>query len=551
MIHIEELKVSLSQGESLLPALIAKILHISADRIISYQLVKKAIDSRKKSDICFVYSVAVEVANEKQVLDTLLTAKDAHIQRIVKYHRIRTADEAFDYTLPPLRSPLRGLGGFCDFAVNPPIVVVGSGPCGLFAALALSKAGLCPLVVERGKKTEQRVADVEQFFKTGILNPESNVQFGEGGAGTFSDGKLYTLINDKRSHFIYQTLIACGAPPEIAYDAKPHIGTDVLRKIIVNLREKIIALGGSFRFETTLTDIRVKDNTLKSIILNGNEEMPVSALVLALGHSARDTFKMLYDNKLNFAQKPFSVGVRIEHPADLINRSQYGNFTGHPLLPPAKYKLVAHINNGRSVYTFCMCPGGYVVAAASEENMLTVNGMSENRQDGNNSNSALLVNVHPTDFGSEHPLAGIDFQRNIERKTFELGGGNYHAPVQTVGDFLKDRFSTSLPSELTPTYKPNVTPAKLNDCLPAFVVESLKLGIVEMDKKLRGFASPSALLTAAETRSSSPLRILRNEHGVASVKNIYPAGEGAGYAGGIMSSAIDGLRAAEGILERG
>jgi len=551
MIHIEELKVSLSQGESLLPALIAKILHISADRIISYQLVKKAIDSRKKSDICFVYSVAVEVANEKQVLDTLLTAKDAHIQRIVKYHRIRTADEAFDYTLPPLRSPLRGLGGFCDFAVNPPIVVVGSGPCGLFAALALSKAGLCPLVVERGKKTEQRVADVEQFFKTGILNPESNVQFGEGGAGTFSDGKLYTLINDKRSHFIYQTLIACGAPPEIAYDAKPHIGTDVLRKIIVNLREKIIALGGSFRFETTLTDIRVKDNTLKSIILNGNEEMPVSALVLALGHSARDTFKMLYDNKLSLAQKPFSVGVRIEHPADLINRSQYGNFTGHPLLPPAKYKLVAHLNNGRSVYTFCMCPGGYVVAAASEENMLTVNGMSESKQDGNNSNSAVLVNVHPTDFGSEHPLAGIDFQRNIERKTFELGGGNYHAPIQTVGDFLKDKFSTALPSELTPTYKPNVTPAKLKDCLPAFVVESLKLGIVEMDKRLRGFASPSALLTAAETRSSSPLRILRNEHGVASVKNIYPAGEGAGYAGGIMSSAIDGLRAAEGILERG
>ena len=537
MIHIEELKLSLPENESFLSALIAATLHIPVEQIISYRLVKKAIDSRKKSDICFVYTVAAEVVDEKQVLDALLNSKDAQTQKDIKTHRIRTADEMFHYSVPvfPTTSKM-------------PIVVVGSGPCGLFAALALSKAGLSPLIVERGKKTEQRVADVEHFFKTGVLNPASNVQFGEGGAGTFSDGKLYTLINDRRSHFIYQTLIECGAPPEIAYDAKPHIGTDILRKVIVNLREKIIALGGSFRFETTLTDIHVKDNTLKSIVLNGDETMPVSALILAIGHSARDTFKMLFDRQLSMSQKPFSVGVRIEHPASLINRSQYGNFAGHPSLPPAKYKLAAHLNNGRSVYTFCMCPGGYVVAAASEENMLVVNGMSENKQNGKNSNSAVLVGVHPSDFDSAHPLAGIDFQRNIEQKTFELGGRNYHAPVQTVGDFLKDKFSSSLPSDITPTYKPNVTPAKIKDCLPAFVIESLKLGIVEMDKKLRGFASPSALLTAAETRSSSPLRILRNEHGVASVKNIYPAGEGAGYAGGIMSSAIDGLRIVESFM---
>ena len=536
MIRIEELKINLSQKETLLPKLAAKTLRIPVEQIISYRIVKKAIDSRKKSDVCHVFTVDVEIADEQQLLNALLTSKNTDIQKDIKHHRIHLA-ETFHYTIPIFSAPPKS-----------PIVVVGSGPCGLFAALALSKAGLSPLIVERGKTTEQRIADVERFFKTGILNPESNVQFGEGGAGTFSDGKLYTLINDKRSHFIFQTLIECGAPPEIAYDAKPHIGTDILRKVIVNLREKIIALGGSFRFETKLTDIHIKDNTLKSIVLNGTEEMSASALVLAVGHSARDTFKMLFDNRLNIVQKPFSVGVRIEHSVSLINRSQYGTFAEHPALPPAKYKLVAHLNNGRSVYTFCMCPGGYVVAASSEENGLVINGMSENKQDGNNSNSAILVNVYPSDFGSAHPLAGIDFQRNIEQKTFELGGRNYHAPIQTVGDFLQDRFSPSLPSELTPTYKPNVTPAKLKECLPDFVVESLKLGIVDMDKRLRGFASPSALLTAAETRSSSPLRIVRNEQGIASVRNIYPAGEGAGYAGGIMSSAIDGLRAGESII---
>jgi len=533
VIRIEELKITLSQNETLLPKLIAEVMRISLDRIISYRIVKKSIDSRKKNKILFVYTVDVEVVEEKQLLDYLLNSKNADVQKLVKSHRIREA-EVFEYIMP-------------DFYKTPksPIMVVGSGPCGLFAALALSKAGLCPLIIERGKKTEDRITDVERFFKTGILNPESNVQFGEGGAGTFSDGKLYTLINNKSSHFIYQTLIECGAPPEIAYSARPHIGTDVLRKIIVNLRNKIISSGGNFRFETKLTDIRITDNTLKSVILNGVEEMPVSALILAIGHSARDSFKMLFANKLNIVQKPFSVGVRIEHPANLVNKAQYGTFAGHPSLPAAYYKLAVHLKNGRSVYTFCMCPGGYVVAAASEENMLVTNGMSENKQDGINSNSAVLVNVNPSDFGSEHPLAGIDFQRNIERKTFELGGSNYHAPVQTVGDFLKDRFSSKLPTDITPTYKPNVTPARLKECLPEFVVESLKLGIVEMDKQLRGFASPAALLTASETRSSSPFRILRNEYGISSVKKIYPAGEGSGYAGGIMSSAIDGLRAAK------
>jgi uncharacterized FAD-dependent dehydrogenase len=500
--------------------------------------VKKSLDSRKKYDICFVYTVDVEVAGEKQLLESLLNSEDSHIQENIKRHRIRIADEPFQYLVPVFPA-----------APKAPIVVVGSGPCGLFAALALSKAGLCPLVVERGKKAEERIDDVERFFKTGILNPESNVQFGEGGAGTFSDGKLYTLINDRRSHFIYQTLIECGAPPEIAYDSKPHIGTDILRKVIISLREKIIALGGSFRFETKLTDLRIKNNALHAIVLNNDEEIPVSALLLAIGHSARDSFKMLFDNGLNMIQKPFSVGVRIEHPAKHINWAQYGNLAEHPLLPPAKYKLSTHLDNGRSVYTFCMCPGGYVVAAASEANGLVVNGMSENKQDGVNSNSAVLVGVNPSDYGSSHPLAGIEFQRDIERKTFELGGSNYHAPVQTVGDFLKDRFSSSLPTEITPTYKPGVTPAKLKDCLPDFVVESLKLGIVALNRKLHGFAAPAALLTAAETRSSAPLRIVRDEQGMASVKNIYPAGEGAGYAGGIMSSAIDGLRTAENVMQ--
>lgn len=535
MIRIEELRLGLSQKEHHLQKLAAQLLNISIEDIQALQPIKKAIDSRKKSDICFVYTIDVTVVQEEQRLASLLNSGNPRIQQQVKYHRIRQV-EPFQYIIPSAAQYRSGN-----------IVVVGAGPCGMFAALALAKAGLAPVVIERGKKIPERTEDVNKFFEQGVLNVESNVQFGEGGAGTFSDGKLYTLVNDQRTHFIFRTLVECGAPPEILYDAKPHIGTDMLRGVMVNLREKIIALGGSFRFETRLTDVKVTGNRLHSIVLNGAEEMPTAMLIPAIGHSARDTFEILFDRGLLFQQKAFSAGVRIEHAAEMINKAQYGRFFNHPSLPPAKYKLAAHLRDGRGVYTFCMCPGGYVVAAASEQGGVVVNGMSEYRQDGINSNSAILVNVHPSDFGSKHPLAGVEYQRTIERKAFEIAGGTYAAPAQTVGDFLGS-FPSKQFLEIQPTYRPKVIPSDISKCFPRYITESLKAGILEMDKKLHGFAHPSAVVTAPETRSSSPVRILRDEHCESSVKNIFPAGEGAGYAGGIVSSAIDGLRVAEAVI---
>lgn len=532
MIRIEELRLKLSQEESLLLPKAASVLHIPPQKIQSLQLVKKAVDSRKKSDIRFVYSVDVRIEDAEAVVEKLTASKDSEIQKEVKFHRIRIV-EPFQYIIPKANPENSGN-----------IVVVGSGPCGMFAAYALAKAGLSPLVLERGKQIEERVKDVEAFFQNRILNPESNVQFGEGGAGTFSDGKLYTLVNDPRTHFIFQTLAECGAPKEILYDAKPHIGTDILRKAMINMREKIIALGGTFRFETKLTGLIIKNNVLRGVVVNGAEELPVAKLILAIGHSARDTFETLLESGLMIQQKAFSVGVRIEHRAEMINKAQYGDFFKHEKLPVAKYKLAAHLPNGRGVYTFCMCPGGYVVAAASEPNGIVVNGMSEYLQNGENSNSAVLVNVHPSDFKNSHPLAGVEFQRAIERKAFARSGSDYSAPSQTLGDFLNNRSGSAF-SSVKPTYRPGVVAANLNEYFPKYVVESLKAGIVEMDKKLRGFASPEAVLTAPETRSSAPIRILRDENGESSVKNIFPAGEGAGYAGGIVSSALDGLRAAE------
>ncbi|MDR0364936.1 MAG: hypothetical protein LBH92_07975, partial [Bacteroidales bacterium] len=518
MIRVEELCLKLSQDESILRQLAASALHIDSKNIQSINWVKKAVDSRKKSDICFVYTVDVLVENETALLAKLFASKDPNIQKQLKYHRIRKV-ELFQYIIPKTRVPIPNH-----------VIVVGTGPCGMFAAYALAKAGLSPLILERGKKVEDRIADVNVFFKDGILNPESNVQFGEGGAGTFSDGKLYTLVNDQRTHFIFQTLVACGAPKEILYDAKPHIGTDILRKVMVKMREEIVEMGGRFRFESKLTGLKIRNGLVKSAVINNMEELPVAKLILAIGHSARDTFEMLLDSGLFIQQKAFSVGVRIEHHAETINKAQYGNFFDHEKLPVAKYKLATHLKNGRGVYTFCMCPGGYVIAAASEPEGVVVNGMSEYLQNGENSNSAVLVNVHPSDFLSSHPLAGVEFQRTIEQKAFRLGGFSYTAPAQMLGKFLKNSSGSRFLS-IKPTYRPHVTPANIHECFPQYITESLKAGIAEMDKKLRGFASPEAVLTAPETRSSSPIRILRDENYSSSIKNIFPAGEGAGYAG--------------------
>jgi uncharacterized FAD-dependent dehydrogenase len=375
------------------------------------------------------------------------------------------------------------------------------------------------------------------------------MQFGEGGAGTFSDGKLYTLINDPRSKYIFTELIKAGAPKEIAVSATPHIGTDKLRGVIKNIRQEIIKLGGEIRFAACLTDLEIKNNKLEAIILNNKEKIPVDDLLLAIGHSARDTYKMLYDRKLKMTAKAFSIGLRIEHRAEMINKAQYGAFYNHPKLKAARYKLVQHLDNKRPVYTFCMCPGGYVMGATSEEGAVVVNGMSEYAQAGTNSNSALLVPVTPSDFVSDHPLAGIEFQRQWERKAYLAGGSNYSAPAQLVGDFLNGRASKEIKS-VKPSYRPGVKMTSLDSCLPNYVLGSIREALPFMDKKIKGFAHPEAVLTGVETRSSAPVRVWRNEKCESNISGIYPAGEGAGYAGGIVSSAIDGLTVAEAIIEK-
>ena len=534
MLSIQQIQLPITHSEDELQNKIAGLLGLSFEEVKNFKITKRAIDSRKKRlMIYFVYSVTVELENESKVL------KSGAVKKNTKHHRIEII-EPYVYKLPKVDVK--------KFTKRP--IVVGTGPAGMFSALLLAKAGLKPLVVERGGDVDSRVKDVENFMKTGELNEKSNIQFGEGGAGTFSDGKLNTLITNPRIKYIFDEFVKAGAPDSILWDAKPHIGTDKIRNVAKNIRKQIIELGGEVRFDTMLTDIKTSKGKLTSVILNEKEEVETDTLVLALGYSARDTYEMLYKRKLSIEQKPFSIGVRIEHKAEMINKSQYDKFYNNKELGAAKYKLVSHSDDNRSVYTFCMCPGGYVMPSASEIGGVVTNGMSEYAQDGENSNSALLVNVNSKDFGSDHPLAGIEFQREWERKAFELGGSNYHAPAQLVGDFLVDNKSSDHKS-ITPTYKPGVKYTSLYTCLPEYVINSLKEALPKLDNKIKGFAHPDAVLTGIETRSSSPLRITRDSETLQSnIVGIYPAGEGAGYAGGIVSSAVDGMRVAEAVLNK-
>lgn len=524
MIRINNIKVPLDFDFGDLMQLCTKNLKISENRIKSVRLAKKSVDARKKNDVHFIISVEISAKGEERLLKTLKNA---------------VAVEEYNYEIPRISPKKRP-------------VVVGFGPAGMFAALVLSLAGAEPIVLERGQDVDSRVKSVENFQNGGKLDPECNVQFGEGGAGTFSDGKLTTGIKDKRIPRVLQWLVEFGAPEEILYLAKPHIGTDKLRTVVKNLRSRVIELGGEVKFGAKFDGYETENGCISSVSytdVNGSHTIAADNVILATGHSARDVFELLYKKKTELTQKSFAVGVRIEHLRKDIDKAMYGDFAGHPALKAADYKLAVHLPNGRALYTFCMCPGGYVVAASSEEGRLAVNGMSCFARDAENSNSALLVNVTPEDYGSAHPLAGMYFQRNIEEKAFAAGGSDYSAPVEKAGDFLENRLSEKF-GKVKPSYRPNVKFARPEDYLPDLVCESLRLGIREMGKKIKGFDDNDAILIGVESRSSSPVRIERGESlESVSVKGLFPCGEGAGYAGGIISAAVDGMKCAEKIIE--
>ena len=503
----------------------AAVLGVREGEMLTCTLFKRSVDARKKDNVHFEITVEVTVDNEAAVL----RGKKCRRQQVAVVTKK-------PYILPRLAAP-----------PSVPPIVVGSGPAGLFAALTLAKAGARPILIERGGDVDSRRAAVDAFRRTGVLDTVSNVQFGEGGAGTFSDGKLNSGIKDPRSRHVLETFVQAGAPSSILWQAKPHIGTDELVKTVRGLREEIIRLGGQVRFFTTLTDLVIEGDVLRAVRVatpEREEEIPCAQVILAIGHSARDTMEMLYERGLPMAQKPFAVGVRVEHPREMIDKSQYGAAAGHAALGAADYKLHCRPDGGRGVYSFCMCPGGVVIAAASEQGGVVVNGMSEHARDARNSNSALLVGVEPSDFGSDHPLAGFAFQHRMEQAAYRLGGGDYRAPAQLVGDFLGGRASTRW-GDVQPSYLPGVTLCDLRECLPTFVSDSLCAALPIFGRQLYGFDRADAVLTGVESRSSSPVRVLRDDTGRSAVRGVYPCGEGAGYAGGILSAAVDGIRCAE------
>ena len=502
---------------------------LNKSEINSWHIIKKSIDARDKGNVHYNYSVEIFFDGEET---------KSNEENLLEVYNVKKFE----------KSP----------------VVVGAGPAGLFAAYTLALNGAKPILVEQGKKVEDRQKDVDNFINNGKLIPTSNIQFGEGGAGTFSDGKLTTGVNNILNKTVLETFVKFGAPNQILYLSKPHMGTDNLVKIVRNMREEIIRLGGKVMFETKVVgfeyentvvdvDTEIKEDdvlnkSLKAVALSNGEKIETNNVILAIGHSARDTFETLYKDGTKMEPKAFSVGVRIEHKQKMINESQYGAKTKLKL-PPAEYKLVYHAKDGRTCYSFCMCPGGTVMASSSENGTIVTNGMSKFARDGENANSAVLVNVIPSDYYKSTPLDGIYFQKNLEEKAFNLGGKNYFAPIQRVGDFLNNAKTEKI-GEIKPSYKPGVTLSNLNEILPDFVSKTLKEGIVYFDSKLKGFATPDAIMTGVETRSSSPLKIVRNENFESNINGIYPCGEGAGYAGGIMTAAMDGIKVAKSVLTK-
>ncbi len=527
MLRLTEIKLPLDHSDDDLKNAIIKKLGINPDELISYSIFKRSYDARKRSKITLVYHLDAETSRNDELLQRL--QNDPHVKHTpdTRYHFVAEAPE--NLTSRP--------------------IVIGTGPCGLFAGLILAQMGFRPIILERGKSVRERTADTFGMWRNKKeLDPESNVQFGEGGAGTFSDGKLHTQIKDRKHHGrkVLTELVKAGAPEEILYISKPHVGTYKLVTVVEHIRKTIESLGGEIRFQSRVDDLLIEDNQVAGVKLANGEQIISKHVILAVGHSARDTFQMLYNQGVAIEAKPFSIGLRVEHPQSLIDQSRFGKFAGHPLLGAADYKLVHHCKNGRSVYSFCMCPGGTVVAAASEPGGVVTNGMSQYSRNERNANSAIVVEVTPKDYPG-HPLAGIDFQRHWEECAFIEGGSNYEAPAQRVGDFLSGQPSL-MSGAVEPSYKPGIRLGDLSRCLPDYATEAIREALVAFNRKIEGFSMADAMLTGVETRTSSPIIIQRKaDYQSLNTDGLYPAGEGAGYAGGILSSAIDGIKAAEAV----
>lgn len=513
MIKITNIKIKADLSDDELFEKIYKKYKINKNDVTERRIIKKSIDARNKADIFYNYSIELECKNENKIKNVQIVKKEEPFKIIVNRKSSKRP------------------------------VIIGAGPAGLFSALTLAQNGIKPIIIEQGKTVDERKKDVEEFQKTGKLNTLSNVQFGEGGAGTFSDGKLTSGIHNPLCKIVLKEFYNFGAPEQILYINKPHIGTDNLINIIRNMRNEIIKLGGEFLFNEKVTDFEFENSKVTAVICG--KRIETDTVILAIGHSARSTFEKLYEKGVKMEKKNFSIGVRIEHKQSMINKSQYGEITKLKL-PPAEYKMAYHGEN-RSCYTFCMCPGGTVIASSSEPQTIVTNGMSVYARNGENANSAVLVNVTPNDFKGESPLEGMYFQKDLEQKAFKLGGSNYNAPIQRFEDFEKNVKSTHI-GEIKPTYKPGVTLSNLNEILPDFISKTLVEGIKYFDKSIKGFAHPDAILTGVETRSSSPVQITRNENKQSNIKGLYPCGEGAGYAGGIMSAAVDGIKCAIAVL---